>query len=64
MRKCLRRPKANLNNVSIQNDEIILRKTLKCALNVIQRTFNSFDCVLADLQCRFCNARHFQPEFT
>jgi hypothetical protein len=59
------RPNANLNSVhSIQNGEIILRDTFKCALNVIPRTFNSFDCGLMDLQCRFCNAKHFESEVT
>ena len=59
------RPNANLNSVnSIQNDEIILRDTFKCALNVIPRNFNTFDCGLMHLQCRFCNAKHFESEVT
>ena len=41
-------PNANLNSPSIENDEIILKDIFKYALNVITRTFNSFDCGLMD----------------
>ena len=47
-------PDTNLNSVSIQNNEIILKDTFKCALNIIPRAVNSFDCGLMDLQCRVC----------
>ena len=42
----MRRPDANLSSVNIQNDEINLRDTFKYAMNVISRTFNSFDAEL------------------
>ena len=42
-------PNANLNSASIENDEIILRDIFKYALNVITRTFNSFDSGLMNL---------------
>lgn len=56
------RPNVNLN--SLQNDEIIFIDSFKCALNIIPRIFNSFDCGLMHLQCRFCNAKHFESEVT
>ena len=54
---------ANLNSITVQNNKIILRDSFKCLLNVL-RAFNSFDCVMGDLQCRFCNANHFEFEVT
>ena len=45
-----RKPNANLNNLSMKNDGIILRDAHKCVLNIIPRIFNSFDCELVDLQ--------------
>ena len=59
-----RRPKANLSSVIKQNDEYILRDTFKYGLKAIFRTLNSFDCRLMDLQCRHCNANHFESEIT
>ena len=38
MDRCLHGPNVSLNSVSIQNEEIILRETFKCTLNVIPRT--------------------------
>ena len=42
-------PNSNLNSAIIENDEIILTDTFKYALNVITRTFISFDCGLMNL---------------
>ena len=52
----------NANNV--QNEEVILRDTFKCTWNVIPKVFCSYDCGLMDLECRFCNAKHFESEVT
>ena len=52
----MHRSNANLNNISIQNDKIILINTFKYALNAMPGTLNCFDCGLVKLECWFCTA--------
>ena len=42
-------PNANLNSASIENDEIILKDIFKYGLNIVTKTFNSFECGLRDV---------------
>ena len=41
-----------------------LREAFKCAQNVIPKVFDSYDCGLIGLECRFCNPKHFESEVT
>lgn len=42
----------------------ILPDSFKCALNIVPRNFESFDCGLMNLICQFCQAKHFMSEIT
>lgn len=48
----------------VLDSNMILRDAFKCALNVIPNVFLSYDCGLMNLECRFCNAKHFESEVT
>lgn len=49
---------------AVFDSNMILRDTFKCALNVIPNVSLSYNCGLMDLECRFCNAKHFESEVT
>ena len=57
--------KRNDNNINnVQNDKVILRDSFKYARNVIPKVFYNYNCGIMNLECRFCNAKHFEPEVT
>lgn len=51
--------KDDYHRIIVNENNYIFKNAFKRALNVIPNNFNSYDSELMNLECKFCNTKHF-----